>query len=135
MEVVTEIWPLNVNLRAFPMRFIKIYFTLCMSTVTSFGMLGSCSKLIPSPFSCACSSNTSISSVRWNFKSTRLSTAVNFPFLILNRSIRSFTRKCINLAEFMMILKNLRPASPFICISRFLPIPNMALRGVREIPA
>ena len=73
----------------------------------------------------------SINSDMWVLRSTFILFLVNLPFLILNRSSKSLTKNYRSSAEFINILWYFLPCSFDMNLSRLLPIPRIALSGVR----
>ena len=123
--------PSKVNLRAFPIRFIRICLTRWMSMVNSLGTLSLKESTKWIPFSWAWIVNMSTNSVIWDRMLERVLFFENLLFLILNRSKRSLTRNCRSWAEFIRMAWHFLPYSVCRCLSRALPIPSMALSGVR----
>jgi hypothetical protein len=83
--------PTKVNLREFEIRLTITCLNRAQSILSWLGKFFSVLSISSRPFSFVYIEKTSNISVITSFKSTIYSTGLNFPILILKRSIKSFT--------------------------------------------
>ena len=104
---LTSTYPQNVNLREFPIKFTRTCFSLCSSTFKTLGTDSSHSRRSLSPFSLDQIENILNKSLITYSRSASTQEDWNFPALILNKSVRSFTEKLRRVAEFITIYRYL----------------------------
>ena len=127
--------PEKVNFKEFAIRFTNTCLNRAQSTYNMPGKFFSVISFSFNPFSLVWMENTSNISITTSRKLTIVSKGLNFPILILNRSIKSLTWKLRSEAELKTTLRNLLQVYFYVLlfsrsVIRFFDRDMIAFKGV-----